>query len=344
MFWGSGERVRVKQPGSVARAAASGTLHVEWEMECGCTGMEVEAVSLLMPLLRDPSFVVRTNNCDKLCEGYPSEDVKLLRAASERALTEIDVKVYHVAFRGICATSHNEGGPRPRVIVARSMSEVDQLDSDAVRRCNDERTAEVWVPSLFNKQSFEASGVLGSKIKILPESINMDLWVPSTVPPAVLPGRAAGFVFLSVFKFEPRKNWKQLIEAFLREFESDEDVKLVIKTRRVPWLPDDPELALEHLAAALEQDGVHQAASRVTGPSAQVALIDAELDVPKLVAMFEAAHAFVLPSHGEGWGLPLMEAMAMGLPTIGTRWGGNTVLPQPILLCVACEFWAVRLL
>ena len=30
----------------------------------------------------------------------------------------------------------------------------------------------------------------------------------------------------------------------------------------------------------------------------------------------QAGDAFVLPSHGEGWGLPLMEAMAMELPNI----------------------------
>ncbi len=39
--------------------------------------------------------------------------------------------------------------------------------------------------------------------------------------------------------------------------------------------------------------------------------------------IFASADAFVLPSRGEGWGLPLMEAMSMGLPTIATAFGGN---------------------
>jgi glycosyltransferase involved in cell wall biosynthesis len=30
-----------------------------------------------------------------------------------------------------------------------------------------------------------------------------------------------------------------------------------------------------------------------------------------------------MASRGEGWGRPYMEAMAMGLPTIGSRWSGN---------------------
>ena len=37
-----------------------------------------------------------------------------------------------------------------------------------------------------------------------------------------------------------------------------------------------------------------------------------------------AADAFVLPSRGEGWGRPHVEAMAMGLPVIATNWSGPT--------------------
>ena len=39
--------------------------------------------------------------------------------------------------------------------------------------------------------------------------------------------------------------------------------------------------------------------------------------------LYAAADAYVLASRGEGWGRPFMEAMAMGLPTIGSRWSGN---------------------
>ena len=44
-------------------------------------------------------------------------------------------------------------------------------------------------------------------------------------------------------------------------------------------------------------------------------------DLPKL---YKAADAFVLPSRGEGWGRPHVEAMAMGLPVIATNWSGST--------------------
>ena len=45
------------------------------------------------------------------------------------------------------------------------------------------------------------------------------------------------------------------------------------------------------------------------------------IDMPKL---YHAADAFVLPSRGEGWGLPYVEAMSMELPVLATNWSGNT--------------------
>lgn len=40
--------------------------------------------------------------------------------------------------------------------------------------------------------------------------------------------------------------------------------------------------------------------------------------------MYAGADAFVLPTHGEGWGRPAVEAMAMSLPTIVTNWSGTS--------------------
>jgi glycosyltransferase involved in cell wall biosynthesis len=44
-------------------------------------------------------------------------------------------------------------------------------------------------------------------------------------------------------------------------------------------------------------------------------------DFPRI---YKAADAFVLPSRGEGWGRPHVEAMSMGLPVIATNWSGVT--------------------
>ena len=55
-----------------------------------------------------------------------------------------------------------------------------------------------------------------------------------------------------------------------------------------------------------------------------VQIIDSYFTEEEMIRLYAAVDAFVLPSRGEGWGRPYMEAMAMALPTIGTRWGGQT--------------------
>jgi hypothetical protein len=42
----------------------------------------------------------------------------------------------------------------------------------------------------------------------------------------------------------------------------------------------------------------------------------------QLGTIYRGADAFVLPTRGEGWGMPILEAMACGLPAIATPWSG----------------------
>jgi glycosyltransferase involved in cell wall biosynthesis len=49
---------------------------------------------------------------------------------------------------------------------------------------------------------------------------------------------------------------------------------------------------------------------------------DEDTELPTLGALYEYANAFLFPSMGEGWGLPLSEAMCSGLPCIYTPLGG----------------------
>src|SRR5262249_47191350 len=57
--------------------------------------------------------------------------------------------------------------------------------------------------------------------------------------------------------------------------------------------------------------------------SAPIVVTSRQLSVEEMPRLYAAADAYVSASRGEGWGRPYMEAMAMGLPTIGTRFSGN---------------------
>lgn len=54
----------------------------------------------------------------------------------------------------------------------------------------------------------------------------------------------------------------------------------------------------------------------------KIEVVEEHLPASEMPNLYKSADCFVLPTHGEGWGLPTMEAMAMGLPTITTNWGG----------------------
>lgn len=54
----------------------------------------------------------------------------------------------------------------------------------------------------------------------------------------------------------------------------------------------------------------------------QVRVLDKEVSQALLLGLYKFADCFVLPSRGDGWGRPIVEAMAMELPVIATQWSG----------------------
>jgi len=52
--------------------------------------------------------------------------------------------------------------------------------------------------------------------------------------------------------------------------------------------------------------------------------MDEPIPTELLPNLYAAANVFVLPSRGEGWGRPHVEAMSMELPIIATNWSGPT--------------------
>lgn len=109
------------------------------------------------------------------------------------------------------------------------------------------------------------------------------------------------FKFLSVFEWVERKCMDRLLKAFTEEFVKEEDVCLILKGTH----PVKP-IALEINKYAKD---------------ANVYLMQGYVD--DMSTLYRAADCYVSPTGGEGWGETLSEAMACGVPTIGTRSTGN---------------------
>jgi glycosyltransferase involved in cell wall biosynthesis len=109
-----------------------------------------------------------------------------------------------------------------------SMFETDKIPAHWIEPCN-ELVDEIWVPSKFNVETFNASGVNASKLRVLGEPIDVHLFNPEIATKMDLQQRRA-FNFLAIGKWEKRKGWPTLIESYWNEFSSQDDVNLFIRS------------------------------------------------------------------------------------------------------------------
>jgi glycosyltransferase involved in cell wall biosynthesis/tetratricopeptide (TPR) repeat protein len=197
--------------------------------------------------------------------------------------------------------------------IGRTMLETDGLPPDWVTRCNE--LDEIWVPSAFNLDTFARAGVAEEKLHRVPEPLRRDLYQP--VPPPLPLEGVSGFGFLCVLAWGLRKGWDVLVRAYCQEFGPGDDVTLVLKADTPPGR--SPDSVRAELAAYLRDE-----LGRGAGSEPRIVLLlDRALGDEEMVRLYRAADCYVMPSRGEGWGRTYMEAMAVGLPTIGTRWSGN---------------------
>jgi glycosyltransferase involved in cell wall biosynthesis len=162
---------------------------------------------------------------------------------------------------------------------------------------------EIWVYSRFMAENIGA--VAPVPVVALPPPVER----PATPAPPLRLGVPAGYLFLFAFDYlstVQRKNPVGLIEAFKRAFAPGEGPQLLIKTINGPLRPLSEE---EVLWAADGREDVH--------------LIDRSLTGEELNGLMAACDCYVSLHRAEGFGLTLAEAMAIGKPTIATRYSGN---------------------
>ncbi|GGG17039.1 glycosyltransferase family 4 protein [Paenibacillus abyssi] len=171
----------------------------------------------------------------------------------------------------------------------------------------------VCVPSAQNKTAMINSGVK-VPVYIVPHGVHAGTFTPSNKK--LFPGLPKGtFVFVSVFTFQHRKNPELLLRAYWEAFSSKDRVALVIKTSGFgtretgAWISSRIQAYKKKLGFGSKTAPIH--------------LITGYTSPGKLKEIYRTGHAFVLPTRGEGVGLPFLEALSSGIPVIATGWGGH---------------------
>ncbi len=115
------------------------------------------------------------------------------------------------------------------------------------------------------------------------------------------------FRFLHISSAFPRKGVDALLEAYFSVFDGSDDVSLILKTFPNP-----------HNRVG---DLLDQLARGHPNPP-DVRWIDRDLDDRDVHAFYRRAQCYVHPARGEGFGLPVAEAMAARVPVISLAYSG----------------------
>ncbi len=182
--------------------------------------------------------------------------------------------------------------PQLPINVLFTMYETETIPPEWVERCN--RASAVLVPCTHNREAFKRSGV---RVPIY--TVNLGLHASDW--PTRRRAGSSPFRILFVSWPNQRKGLDILAQAFWSAFLDDPDVELYLKTSQA-WEARKQVYALRGIDRLIVDDR--------------------QIDHDELVALYHSAHIFVLPSRGEGWGFPAMEAMATGCPTVATDYSG----------------------
>jgi len=168
---------------------------------------------------------------------------------------------------------------------------------------------EVWVPTKWDRQKAIKAGV-NRPIYVIYQGIDPDYYHPDIAPMEIEIPQA--FKFIVTGAWLERKNLGNLLKTFARTFGKNEDVCLVVKTMNL-GLVESIEEEIKKL--------------KISDNSGWIYVKEEDWPTSYLPSFYTMGHCFVLPTHGEGWGLPIFEALACGIPVITTAYGApNEVL------------------
>lgn len=155
----------------------------------------------------------------------------------------------------------------------------------------------LWAPSTWGRNNLIANGIDAARIAVVPEGVDAGFFRPG-------PRQPGRFRFLMVGKWENRKFTEGLVRAFAEEFKAGEPVELYLQAH-------NPYLANFSLKAKIEATGVEDKGNIILGEPCPL---------NALKGLYQSADCFVLPTRAEGWGLPILESMACGIPAIVTHY------------------------
>jgi autotransporter strand-loop-strand O-heptosyltransferase len=178
---------------------------------------------------------------------------------------------------------------------------------------------QLWVPSEWQRQCSIDQGINPDFVKVVPEGIDPYVYKPASISDP----NTGTFYFLIVGKWEHRKATREMVQAWLEVFKEVPNAVLQISADN-PFPVDQYRTTEERLKGyGLESD--------------KIEIVHFE-DKEDYIHRLRNTHVYLSCSRAEGWGLPLIEAMSCGIPSVALNWSGSTEYAKEAMLVRVKEF------
>jgi len=182
----------------------------------------------------------------------------------------------------------------------------------------DNRT--IVTPSNWCKSKLEDFGFDVGRIAVIPHGVDRNLFFPIAEEEREMSRRQLGFnedefVFLNLGGMMANKGVDLVLTAFAIVLKNYPNARLLLKDMRQLY-----QYSTDHLFALINQNHPGLLTESVV---AAIRVVGVNLPLNLMRAVYGAADVYVSPYRAEGFNLPVIEAMACGLPTLVTK-GGAT--------------------
>ena len=184
----------------------------------------------------------------------------------------------------------------------------------------------VIVPSNFTAGVLQNSGKLSSRVHVIPESFPEEFEKELTSSEFLQSKSKHNFLLFGQLTAPTpeldRKNTISAIKWFCEKFKNKRDVGLIVKTNMGTNSTLDKRLSSKTLKSVLDSVRI--------GKYPRVTLLHGNLTNDELFDLYtdKTMIGLVSATRGEGYGLPMIEAAASGLPVLATDWRGHKTFLQ----------------
>lgn len=170
---------------------------------------------------------------------------------------------------------------------------------------------ETFVPSYHVKRAFNSSHI--RNVSVIRPAMDTQIYMPRKTN--ALKKYENMYKFFICCDLTPRKGLHILLSVFFQTFANRDDVVLIVKAYWGGTSYKHKEEIVNHILEVKKRCG--------NSKFPMVVLIGDIISEEQMAGLFNACDCYVAPSFGEGFNLPVLQAMACGKPVIATDWSGH---------------------